>query len=333
MKKNKFTILVFLCISILITSCDGNNKNTKSSQVSKSEITQTEPILLSEKVYLLEDLNDPEFYKHERLQFVWQPKGENFDSVWTIKLDGSDLRRVIEPKKMLYNGATRLNSVIKRSPNRRYLAYANDGDGRQVVDKNIIDLKTGEIIKLGTDSSGSVFFWSPDGNLLFFLKLFKFHKYNLETKKTTTLDKRFRVGGLVALPDGKTVVGYSESGVAYYDYNGKYIKSIKLEGMDKLLGGGRSISSTGSNLLQTHISKYRLYNLTGKSGFLKSHDIPSAIISNIMVMHNNVNDVFMELSSNYSNHRGVMRYELKTDTFYNIFEGDRNTIENFSILY
>jgi len=326
MIKNNINFIVLVCFSLL-TSCDDSNKNTELSVVSNSELTQSELKSPTKKVYLLEDLNDPEFYKHERLQFVWQPKGEKTVSVWTIKLDGSDLRRVIEAEKMLYNGAARLNSVIKRSPNRRYLAYANDGDSHQVVDKNIIDLKTGKIIKLGTDSSGSVFFWSADGKFLFFVMEFKFHRYSIENKKITTLSKRFRVSELTALSDGDSVIGHYDSGIAYYNYNGKFLKEIEVNGLKKLRGGIRSIAGSGSHLLLLYSNKYYLYKLGEKPELIKSHEFPSVFNSSLFVLHNNVTNFFI------AHKWGVMRYELKTDNYYKIYDGDGSRIGNFSILY
>ncbi len=322
-----FNFLILFSLVLFTTSCDSSSEKTESSKESSAVSSKLVEIKAQKKEFLLEDLNDPEFYIHERLQFVWKPKGEKTVSVWTMNLDGTDLRRVIEPEKMLYDDVEHLNSTIKRSPNRRYLAYANFSLTLGKSDKNIIDLKTKEIIKLGSDSSGSVFFWSYDGKQLFFLKRFKFHSYNIETKKITTLSKRFYAQGLTALLDGKTIIGYTGKGVAYYDYDGKYLNSVNLKRVKEQVGNIKSITTTGSHILHINSSKYWLHELINTPTLVKSANIPSPINSSIFVMHDDSNSVYMPLRW------GIVRFDLKNNNFYKVYDGNGSRIGNFSILY
>jgi len=76
-----------------------------------------------------------------------------------IRLDGTDLRRVYNSKKLLTIDSPHFDRKTPRSPNRQYLAYASGEICK--ISRNIIDLKSDEIMKLGIEVFGSAFYWLP----------------------------------------------------------------------------------------------------------------------------------------------------------------------------
>ena len=71
--------------------------------------------------------------KEARLQFVWAAPDEKTPSIFTMKLDGTDIRRVIGPERLFTGDAKYLQQTPVRSPNRRFVAcIGDDAQGNEV---------------------------------------------------------------------------------------------------------------------------------------------------------------------------------------------------------
>ncbi|VAX01640.1 hypothetical protein MNBD_GAMMA22-2049 [hydrothermal vent metagenome] len=215
-KKSSPKLVFFMLSLFLLVSCNNDTNNSSTTNVdTKKEETVVE-------VVPFEDLDDPEFYKYPRLQFTMQSVRDESDSVWSMKLDGTDLRRAIHPKKMFPAKPGGFMRKPIRSPNRRYLLYV----GNRAL--NIFDFKTSETIKITSSPTSSNFGWSKDSNMIFFYGQHELFRYTLSTKKTVKLEKYFWAKEMFTMNDGKTLGAVQKNGVAFYDYDGNLIKKIEL---------------------------------------------------------------------------------------------------------
>ncbi|MDD9156380.1 WD40 repeat domain-containing protein [Aliivibrio sp. S4TY2] len=111
-----------------------------------------------------EDLNDASSYDLPRFQFAWansssKDEYESGIKVWSMKTDGTDLRLVTDVTVELVNGIKNLT----RSPNNRYVAWADLGGY-----KTVYDIKTGKVVELSISMSPLAMLWSEDSRYLYF---------------------------------------------------------------------------------------------------------------------------------------------------------------------
>ena len=163
-----FLLSVLLTISSVLIGCNDAGLNSSSQEESSSKavpdskvmnIEPAPPKLIKEtdevKFYQLhykfqeEQWNDPEILSTTRLQFAWVKPGdkENETSLWSMRLDGSDLRQVAS-KELLETptiGAIDSRFPIVRSPNNRYVAFAVK-TCFSCSERRILDLETKEVI-------------------------------------------------------------------------------------------------------------------------------------------------------------------------------------------
>ncbi|MGL6314502.1 WD40 repeat domain-containing protein [Vibrio sp. WXL103] len=111
-----------------------------------------------------ENLNDHSSYDMPRFQFVWantidkDDRYENSLKIWSMKTDGTDLRLVTD----LTVGQTAIRGLA-RSPNNRYVTWADAGGG-----KNVYDLKTQEHHVINRAPSPVNMAWSQDSKYFYF---------------------------------------------------------------------------------------------------------------------------------------------------------------------
>jgi len=179
-----------------------------------------------------EKWNDPEVLDAPRLQFGWRaPEDGGKKSVWSMRLDGSDLRQVVSAELIskAFEGTFHNSYPIERSPNNRYVAIAGTMC-HECAKRRIIDLETKEIIELPNGSNVADFQWMPDSKSIVFNAEGLVH-FNLETRKAEYINKRFRNdnrwGTWYLFEDGKKIIASIDRVGYVYDFeSGKLLKKL-----------------------------------------------------------------------------------------------------------
>jgi len=170
--------------------------------------------------------NDPESQKQARLQFVWATPDEKSASIFSIKLDGTDLRRVAGPE-LLYSGeAKSLEQTPVRSPDRRYVACAGeDAQSRQL--RFVVDLKTRSVRTISTTASPGDPRWTPDSRGVLFPGDDKLWQYEVDSGTVTALPAESWPGRHL-VDGGRRFLSVREHSVELRDRSGKLLKVIEL---------------------------------------------------------------------------------------------------------
>ncbi len=188
---------------------------------------------------LPEIYGDPKIFSTPRLQFAWSApipgskiKNEKRFTIWSIKLDGKDLRRAVDGKLLYKYGGNMVHPPV-RSPNNRYIVasiYDSDMEGEGLGDdilKVLIDLKerTNTIIHRG----GLVpyFQWTADSQTITFYCDVNFWKYHLPSKKLSIMPS-IRSRGIYILKDKNQFMAMDEEGFTIYSFSGKKLRRVSL---------------------------------------------------------------------------------------------------------
>ncbi|MUK50044.1 WD40 repeat domain-containing protein [Aliivibrio fischeri] len=174
-----------------------------------------------------EDLNDASSYDLPRFQFAWansssKDEYESGIKIWSMKTDGTDLRLVTDVTVELVNGIKNLT----RSPNNRYVAWADLGGY-----KTVYDIKTGKVVELSIAMSPLSMLWSEDSRYLYFERARDlFSRWDSETGEVNKVD--FDVRTTAVNFDGKrtTILDF---GVLVVDANTN--EEINWIGVDRSL--------------------------------------------------------------------------------------------------
>jgi hypothetical protein len=141
-----------------------------------------------------EQWNDPEVLSTMRLQFIWVKPGDksNVSSLWSMRVDGTDLRQVASAELLdtPTAGAIDASFPIVRSPNNRYVAFAVK-TCFSCSERRILDLETKEVIVAPMGGNNPDFHWMPDSKSIVFNAEGLMH-YNLETRTGKHIRSRFR---------------------------------------------------------------------------------------------------------------------------------------------
>ncbi|MGC3835158.1 TolB family protein [Moritella viscosa] len=179
-----------------------------------------------------EDLDNAESYDQPRLQFFWdngnsrKMKSDAYEKrqkIWSMKMDGTDLRLVTDD----FDGRTR--GTLRRSPNNRYLAYAYANDG---LHKVLFDLKTQESIILGSSSTLPILVWAEDSSYLYYSNGREYIKYTLATKKKEAVDIRL-TPQTVIYANGKYAWAKNRYHKVFIDVENKTWFAVDNKGVDK----------------------------------------------------------------------------------------------------
>lgn len=182
-------------------------------------------------------LDDEEFWSEPRVQFVWRkqlakPTDEDLSHyVFSMKLDGSDIRIVAGPEILFPEGSGTIGfSSIGRSRNNRYLAYY---DGFYYL----LDLQTKERTRMTNKrSNGYPILWAGDNNTVYFQGKRGMKQYNVPAK---TLKPLLKHGKEEFFPwprfilDNGTALAYVYKGLHKLDTNGNLIETIQAPICDK----------------------------------------------------------------------------------------------------
>jgi len=172
-----------------------------------------------------EDLDNAASYDQPRLQFFWdngnsrKMKNDTYEKrekIWSMKLDGTDLRLVTDD----FIGAS--IGTLRRSPNNRYLAYAHHAAGG--LYKVLFDLKTQESIILGKGMRLPILVWAEDSSYLYYSNGRRYIKYTLATKKKEAVD--IDLSPQTVIYDGLRVVVLDRSVNVYRESDNKKLYGI-----------------------------------------------------------------------------------------------------------
>lgn len=136
-----------------------------------------------------EQWNDPDILAHPRAQFFWQAPGREITTIWSMRLDGTDLRETVDAQLMNTPtpGGYASRMPVQRSPSGRYLAiHRAIGANHQ---RRIIDLETRQVDVIPSDeTAGARFVWLND-HIILFRDESPLNAYDVLTKKVVDLSK------------------------------------------------------------------------------------------------------------------------------------------------
>jgi len=171
--------------------------------------------------------DDPDTQREARLQFVWAAPDEKTPSIFSIKLDGTDIRRVIGPERLFTGEAKHLRQTPARSPNRRFVAcIGDDAQGDEL--RFLVDLKTRSVRTLMKATNPTALTWTPDSRRLLFYGDDKLWQYDLEKGALNAQPANIGPYGLHLVDGGRRFVALREGAAELRDPEGKLLKRIEL---------------------------------------------------------------------------------------------------------
>ncbi len=262
MRKKTIATITGLLVSMLLASTGCKKNPAESEPNSRNASRAKRPWEKPPKVYPLEAYGDPKIFDMPRLQFRWCPHESEKNGIWSIKVDGTDLRRVL-PNGLLYTNGHSISATPVRSPDNRYLIVSMFSDGP--ILKELFDLKTMTVKTIATGGFKPNFQWTPDSKRIIFVLDGWIKEYNLETGELTGR-KMMRGKGFYLTKDGKKFYAVTSKGFDIYSFQGKLLKSVEFtEEIDRMF---HTVSLDG---------KYFLYNDYPKTYIVKTDD-PKEII-------------------------------------------------------
>jgi hypothetical protein len=180
------------------------------------------------QTYKDEVYGDPELFKEPRLQFIWAPPGEERDTIWSMKLDGSDLRRAAGSEVLYAGDVQRIlsSSAPIRSPDGRYIACAAE-DANDDELQVLLDLKARKTRTLFKGRGHAHFTWTPDSRQLVFYAEIKLWQFDVESSSLTRLPMIYSQG-LLLVEGGTQFVAVGDRAIEHYSRSGKLLRSIAL---------------------------------------------------------------------------------------------------------
>jgi len=226
-------MMLFLIVAgPLLTACSGSNG--ENSALEKADTKAVSEVTLDKRLGA-EDIPDEVYgdaptFNAPRLQFVVILKESGLQEIWSSRLDGTDVRRVVSAE--LVNSPVRgsINRPPVRSPDNRHIVYSlatEDG-----IKKQLIDLKEKQVEVFAVGGGIPSFQWTPDsGNIIFALVGGEYNdrvQYSLDTKIITKKKHMKNSGGVYLIPHKMHFIAMTYKGFAEYDFDGKLIREVKL---------------------------------------------------------------------------------------------------------
>ena len=235
MYKKLFSLLFIF----LLLSAAGCKKEPQP--IPEEEYGKPEPVFQ----VIPEDINNADSYDQPRIQFVWQGPNREKPEIWSIKIDGTDLRLAAD-KDLLYQGKTRDMEILAnpvRSPDNRYILmqYLKFGYPDRV---QLIDLKN-HTNKYLTDCQIWRAPWVGDGQSFFcksYHKLVRYYIHNNEKK-----DVDLSTGSpFYVLQNSERIVQMEEDGFKILDFNGR---EIRYEKLGEIMPTQHTVSKNGKYIM------------------------------------------------------------------------------------
>jgi len=223
MKKIAIAAVGIVCLVLLFSGGDEDNKRQEEA-LNIQEIAKKEPVTkqslyevspngefeIKEEVY-----GDPDIFDSPRIQFVHtNPETYKQDSIWSVKTDGTDLRRVLSREQIFTDMNASIMDTPRRSPDNRYICVTLD-DRPNGFHKVVFDLKTGQRDVIIRHGKSKGFAWMNDSRTVVFFggggfsktsgRLYEYYKYDIIDKTITPYDRSkniyFGVLGFLIHPD------------------------------------------------------------------------------------------------------------------------------------
>jgi WD40 repeat protein len=228
------TVWAALCVAVLAFGV-GCRKDAAAAQPAPQKVEKavapSAPAQPPTPVYPEETYGDPEFAKSPRIQFLWnpvnpdskEPGAEDPDTIWSMKLDGTDIRRAISPK-VLFGGEVKDLHDVARSPDGRYIACTGEDAQRDEI-RCLIDLKEKTVRVISKMDGRAYFNWTPDSRQVIFYGSAELWQYDVTLGKLTHLPLIYSAG-LRLIDGGKRFVTLNDYKIEYYSRAGKLLKTV-----------------------------------------------------------------------------------------------------------
>jgi len=225
-------MLLVMTVVLALSACsrpDSSNPNPESPK-SDAAVVETEDKRLGAADIPDEVYSDSDTFSAPRLQFVVRIKESGLQEIWSSRLDGTDVRRVVSAALLSTPKSGAVNHPPARSPDNRYIVYSTNPEGP--IEKRIIDLKERTVEVIATGGGIPSFQWTPDsGNIIFALVGGEYNdrvQYNLDTRKITKKKHMKNSGGMYLIPHNMHFIAMTYDGFAEYDFEGGLIREVKL---------------------------------------------------------------------------------------------------------
>lgn len=185
------------------------------------------PLEIRKEIY-----GDPEIFSTPRVQFVAKFSGDKkfkrseLRSLWSMRMDGSDVRLVADEELLNYKGGGIAHDPI-RSPNNRYVALSL-ADADHNFFRAIIDLKEQKKWIISEGGGPPHFNWTSDSeNLIFYTNGYHYN-YNIPAK---TLSERPMIysRGLILLPGDKQFLAFKGDGYFIHNFDGTLVREVRFD--------------------------------------------------------------------------------------------------------
>ncbi len=273
-KQTSLTSFHFRCLALLVlscwmVSCDTSDRNRSELALSPDEMAEAAeqarrdawPKDIRREVY-----DDAETFSTPRIQFMAELYEDDKSTLWSMRLDGSDRRRVAD-SELLYEGNKKavVDQVPVRSPNNRYVAMSIDSVEEGTY-RTILDLKENTHYRMLKGSGRPNFNWTSNSENVIFHTNGKLYNFHVPTK---TLKERPDMETLAffLLPDDKTFVTMQSDGYWLYDFNGNILEKFVLDIFPNMYIKYPAISPDGNVLtFKTEGREYRHQWVDVKTG-------------------------------------------------------------------
>ena len=133
--------------------------------------------------------NDPEILAHPRMQFSWQAPGRDMTTIWSMRLDGTDLRETVDEELMdtPTPGEHVGGGSFKRSDSGRYLAMTRARGLNQ--ERRVIDLETRQVEIIPSDHTSYPHYEWLNDHIVLFKDESPLKAYDVLTKQVVDLSQ------------------------------------------------------------------------------------------------------------------------------------------------
>ena len=253
MKTQRCNYLVLIWMLVLpamvaLAGCNDKGKDTKAA-VSESAVSEKEKQKKPKYDFPDEIYGDPKIWSEPRIQFVWQHPDDKYDSIWSMKTDGTDVRRAAGPELLSIDMGKRyaINSRPVRSPDNRYVAVkVSNFSDYDVSHYIIIDLKNKTRKVFPLKGSPPCFVWTKDSQSLFFYAdtMYEYHSATQHLTKPPTI----LANGLYLIDDDKLFLGLGYRELEFYDRQGRLVRKVGLPIVGSIKNRGHRLSPDGKKL-------------------------------------------------------------------------------------
>ncbi len=229
----KYKILLLVLFNVALNAC-----NPSPETKEETTVQVTEPDKPKIPIVILEALKDESSYDMPRFQFQGYLEGREQKEIWSIKIDGSDLRLVLSAEELYHGGFSYLSPHMSRSPDGRYVALVqkpDEGSNARVL----YDLKTRKrTVMVKNSAIIPSIRWTQDSKKVLFYswsqKDSKSYLYEFDVN-----DKKLSKGPEVhsyefyPIKNDSEFIAITKQGFARYNWAGKKLSEVKLvEQMD-----------------------------------------------------------------------------------------------------